>query len=344
MSAPGAALLTRPPAESGGRSLAAQLLLALICGGYAVGAALGWGSSEIAEIMGDFGLSAAGILAAVSCYSYARSIDRRERPAWLLFAFSSLMGACGNAVWGWYEVVLGEPVPKPSLADFAFLCFAPPAIVGLLVLAKRPVTRAGWVCLGLDSWLIGGSLLTLSWSLALANAARTAQSGATGSVPSAAISLAYPLLDIALVSMVLVLHFRRSEGNRSAVNTAIAALALTVLSDALFTSPLLSDGYQSDSSTPAGSPARCCSRTRRGRPAAAPAPARRPAPARGAPAQLPHHRLAARPHPVPRGRRLHPRLQRRGRSRSTGWSSSRGARSCSPSSSGRASALPTTSR
>ncbi len=252
VSAPGAALLTRPPAESGGRSLAAQLLLALICGGYAVGAALGWGSSEIAEIMGDFGLSAAGILAAVSCYSYARSIDRRERPAWLLFAFSSLMGACGNAVWGWYEVVLGEPVPKPSLADFAFLCFAPPAIVGLLVLAKRPVTRAGWVCLGLDSWLIGGSLLTLSWSLALANAARTAQSGATGSVPSAAISLAYPLLDIALVSMVLVLHFRRSEGNRSAVNTAIAALALTVLSDALFTSPLLSDGYQSGQLLDAG--------------------------------------------------------------------------------------------
>ncbi|MFG2711920.1 putative bifunctional diguanylate cyclase/phosphodiesterase [Streptomyces goshikiensis] len=252
MSAPGAALLTRPPAEDSGRGLAAQLLLALISGGYAVGAALGWGSGEIAEIMGDFGLSAAGILAAVSCYSYARSIDRRERPAWLLFAFSSLMGACGNAVWGWYEVVLGEPVPKPSLADFAFLCFAPPAIVGLLVLAKRPVTRAGWVCLGLDSWLIGGSLLTLSWSLALANAARTAQSGATGSVPSAALSLAYPLLDIALVSMVLVLHFRRSEANRSAVNTAIAALALTVLSDALFTSPLLSDGYQSGQLLDAG--------------------------------------------------------------------------------------------
>ncbi|MCJ1679813.1 EAL domain-containing protein [Streptomyces sp. APSN-46.1] len=252
MSAPGAVLLTRQPAENGGRGPGAQLLLALISGGYAVGAALGWGSQEIAEIMGDFGLSAAGILAAVSCYSYARSIDRRERPAWLLFAFSSLMGAGGNAIWGWYEVVLGEPVPKPSPADFAFLCFAPPAIVGLLVLAKRPVTRAGWVCLGLDSWLIGGSLLTLSWSLALAHAARTAQSGAAGSVPSAALSLAYPLLDIALVSMVLVLHFRRSETNRSAVNTAIAALALTVLSDALFTSPLLSDGYQSGQLLDAG--------------------------------------------------------------------------------------------
>ncbi|WP_308369168.1 MULTISPECIES: EAL domain-containing protein [unclassified Streptomyces] len=252
MSAPGAALLTRQPAPDGGRGLAAQWLLALISGGYAVGAALGWGSKELAEIMGDFGLSAAGVLAAVSCFSYARTIDRRERPAWLLFAFSSLMGASGNAIWGWYEVILGEPMPKSSLADYAFLCFAPPAIVGLLVLAKRPVTRAGWVCLGLDSWLIGGSLLTLSWSLALAHAARTAQSGAAGSVPSAALSLAYPLLDIALVSMVLVLHFRRSDTNRSAVNTAIAALALTVLSDALFTSPLLSDGYQSGQLLDAG--------------------------------------------------------------------------------------------
>ncbi|MET9884463.1 EAL domain-containing protein [Streptomyces sp. NPDC006430] len=229
-----------------------QLLLAVVSGGYAVGAALGWGSEELAEIMGDFGLSAAALLAAVSCYSYGRVIDSRERPAWLLFAFSSLMGACGNAIWGWYEVILGEAVPKPSLADFAFLCFAPPAIVGLLVLAKRPVTRAGWVCLGLDSWLIGGSLLTLSWSLALAHAARTAQSGAPGSVPRAALSLAYPLLDIALVSMVLVLHFRRSEANRSAVNTAIAALALTVLSDALFTSPLLSAEYQSGQLLDAG--------------------------------------------------------------------------------------------
>lgn len=252
MSAPGAALLTRQPVAGGGKNLAMQLLLAVVSSGYAVGAALGWGSEELAEIMGDFGLSAAGLLAAVSCYAYARAIDSRERPAWLLFAASSLMGAFGNAVWGWYEVVLGESVPKPSIADFAFLCFAPPAIVGLLVLAKRPVTRAGWVCLGLDSWLIGGSLLTLSWSLALAHAARTAQSGAPGSVPRAALSLAYPLLDIALVSMVLVLHFRRSETNRSAVNTAIAALALTVLSDALFTSPLLSAEYQSGQILDAG--------------------------------------------------------------------------------------------
>ncbi|MGW5698185.1 TraR/DksA family transcriptional regulator, partial [Streptomyces asiaticus] len=30
----------------------------------------------------------------------------------------------------------------PSVADFCFLLFAPPAIVGMLVLAKRPTSRA----------------------------------------------------------------------------------------------------------------------------------------------------------------------------------------------------------
>lgn len=263
MSAPGA-LLGRPTAPGGGSGstgggaddgggggssgLLAQLLLALICGGYATGAALGWGSREVALFMGDFGLSIAALIASVSCFLYARGNDSRFRPAWLLFSLSSAMAAGGNAVWGWYEVVLDQPVPSPSLADLFFLCFAPPAIVGLLVLAKRPESKAGWVCLGLDAWLIGGSLLTLSWSLALAHT--THFDGET--VAHAALSLAYPLLDIVLVSMVLALHFRRSTGSRTAINSAIAALALTVLCDALFTSPLLRETYRSGQLLDAG--------------------------------------------------------------------------------------------
>ncbi|MCY0941206.1 MULTISPECIES: putative bifunctional diguanylate cyclase/phosphodiesterase [Streptomyces] len=249
MSAPGAALLNRPSLSGGGRGVAVQVLLAVVWGGYAVGAGLGWGGDELADIMGDFGLSAAALVAAGSCYLYARTHANRDRLAWVLFALSSLMSACGNGIWGWYEVVIHEDMPSPSPAQFFFLCFAPPAIVGLLVLAKRPVTRAGWLCLALDSWLIAGSLLILSWSLALAKAARS-HSGE--SVAGAALELAYPLLDIALVSMVLVLHFRGSATNRSAVNMAIAALALTVLCDAIFTSPLLKETYSSGELLDAG--------------------------------------------------------------------------------------------
>ncbi|GGV95599.1 membrane associated phosphodiesterase [Streptomyces gelaticus] len=254
MSAPAdalGALLSRRPAAGGASALVWQILLGVVWVGYAAGAALGWGSPQLAFIMGDFGLSAAALIAAVSCFRYARAGSSRFRPAWLLFSLSSLMASAGNAVWGWYEVVLGLPVPTPSLADVFFLCFAPPAIVGLLVLAKRPVTRAGWLCLALDSWLIGGSLLTLSWSLALAHTAQLVDAEGV-SVARAALALAYPLLDIVLVSMVLALHFRRSSINRSAVNTAVAALALTVLSDALFTSPLLRQTYHSGQMLDAG--------------------------------------------------------------------------------------------
>lgn len=242
------AMLPRPSSSGGGPGFVPRLVLALVCAGYAVGSAFGWGSDRVALIMGDFGLAAAAGAAAVSCFRYARSRQIRFRPAWLLFALSSAMAALGNLVWGWYEVVLERPVPSPSYADGFFLCFAPPAIVGLLVLAKRPVSRAGWVCLGLDAWLIGGSLLTLAWSLALAQAAKSEGS----SVAHTALSLAYPLLDIALVSMVLALHFRRSSANRTAVNTAIGALALTVMCDALFTSPLLHNSYRSGQLLDAG--------------------------------------------------------------------------------------------
>ncbi|MGV9254361.1 EAL domain-containing protein [Streptomyces sp. NPDC003697] len=238
----------RPQVSGGGPGMVPQLVLALVCGGYAVGSALGWGSSRLALVMGDFGLSVAAGAAAVSCALYARSSRVRYRLAWMLFALSSAMACLGNGVWGWYEVVLNEPVPSPSYADLFFLCFAPPAIVGLLVLAKRPVTRAGWVCLVLDAWLIGGSLLTLSWSLALAQAARFDGP----SVAHTALSLAYPLLDIALVSMVIALQVRPSAGNRCAVNTAIGGLALTVVSDALFTSPLLHSSYHSGQLLDAG--------------------------------------------------------------------------------------------
>ncbi|MER5218996.1 putative bifunctional diguanylate cyclase/phosphodiesterase [Streptomyces flaveus] len=242
------ALLARRPLADSGTSLVPQVVLALVCATYTIGCVFGWGSQTLALIMGDFGLSAAAAAAAVSCFLGARSGRSRFRPAWLLFALSSAMTAAGNFLWGWYEIVLSRPIPSPSYADLFFLCFAPPAIVGLLVFAKRPVTKSGWICLALDAWLIGGSLLTLSWSLALAQAAKAGGP----SVAHTALSLGYPLLDIALISMVLVLHFRRSPVHRSAVNTAIGALALTVMCDALFTSPLLHNDYRSGQLLDAG--------------------------------------------------------------------------------------------
>ncbi|WP_370146820.1 putative bifunctional diguanylate cyclase/phosphodiesterase [Streptacidiphilus sp. EB129] len=226
-----------------------RLLIVLICLGYLVGSAIGWGSQEMADFMGDFGLAAAALTASLSCLGYGCSPGaHRNRPAWLCFGVSSLMVALGNGTWGWYEVVLRVPVPTTSFADFAFLLFAPSAITGLLLLASRPRSAAGWICLALDGWLIAGSLLTLGWSLALARAAH----GDAGSPLRLTMALAYPVLDILLVSMVLGLRFRSRDSNRAAVHTAMVALALTVLCDALFTTQALKDTYHSGQLLDAG--------------------------------------------------------------------------------------------
>src|SRR5262245_10032070 len=115
-------MLSRSTAPVGGPpSAVPQGVLAVVCGGYAVGAACAWRSRQGAMFMGDFGLRFAALVAAVSCGLYARRHRSRFRPAWMLFAASSGMAGIGNGVWGWYEVIEQTAVPSPSLADFCFL-------------------------------------------------------------------------------------------------------------------------------------------------------------------------------------------------------------------------------
>jgi diguanylate cyclase (GGDEF)-like protein/PAS domain S-box-containing protein len=249
-------VLTSPPAvpRRWSSHRVCRTLLAGVCAAYAAGAAAGWGSPALADFMGDFGLAAAALTAALSCWVFACALPGGggaaggARAAWLCFGGSSFTVAVGNGIWGWYEVVRGVPVPSPGPSDFVFLCFAPLAILGLLLLAKRPRNAAGWLCLVLDGWLIAGSLLTLSWSLALARAAE----GEAGSLLRLTLALAYPVMDILLISLILGLRFQRRDGKRAAVHTATVALALTVLCDALFTTPEVHGSYRSGQFLDAG--------------------------------------------------------------------------------------------
>ncbi|MFJ3876483.1 hypothetical protein ACIPW5_03370 [Streptomyces sp. NPDC090077] len=186
------------------------LLLGAACVGYVTGSALEWGGSrQLSLVMGDFTLGATAAAAAVACLRQGRRRDGRDRAAWLLFALSFTAAALGH---------VAAPLS---------LCFAPPAAAGLLLLAKRAVTKAGWVCAVLDAWLVGGSLFTLYRSLAPAEA-----------VQHTALAPARALLDIVLVSMALVLHFRRSGAGRPAVGAAAAALAVIGTGDVLALTPL----------------------------------------------------------------------------------------------------------
>ncbi|WP_070194999.1 putative bifunctional diguanylate cyclase/phosphodiesterase [Streptomyces oceani] len=219
------------------------MLVAAVCGAYVTGAALGWGSSAPALLGGEFGLSAAALVAALYCFRFARAQPRgRTRSAWVLFGLSSVMSGVAHALCGGYEGALGRAVPATAAADCFYLLFVPFALLGLLMLAKRPISRAGWICLSLDTWLIAGSLLTLSWSVDLLP--RPVWQWET--VAQSALEMAYPLLGVVLMSLILALHFRGATVGRPAFNTLVGAFGVTVLCDMLAAVPALRDDAQAD--------------------------------------------------------------------------------------------------
>lgn len=228
-------------------ALAAVVVLAAA---YTAGSVLHWGSPPhpgeggaytLADLMGDFGLSAVGALAALSCAWRALVARRRLRVSWLLFAASALVAGLGNAVWGWYEVVLKSTPPSPSVADWMFLFFAPFAMAGTLMHYRGPGSALGWLKMLLDGVMIAGALFTGGWAVALAQDA-----GADGtSTPRVALSLAYPVFDILLVSLVLSLRFRGASRDGASMATLVAGYSVIVVCDGIWTVPSVRAAYAS---------------------------------------------------------------------------------------------------
>jgi diguanylate cyclase (GGDEF)-like protein/PAS domain S-box-containing protein len=228
--------------------------VAALAAAYAAGSVLHWGSPAatesptgaatshtLADLMGDFGLSAVAAAAAASCAARAFTARGRLRASWLLFAASALVAGLGNAVWGWYEVVLHQSPPSPSLADWVFLFFAPFAIAGTLVHHRGPGTAVGWLKLLLDGIMIAGALFTAGWGVALAKDA-----GEDGSsAPRVALSLAYPVFDILLVSLVIAVRSRGGRRDGASMATLVAGYSAVVASDAIWSVPSVRAGYTS---------------------------------------------------------------------------------------------------
>ena len=129
---------------------------------------------------------------------------------WKLLGLSALSWGSGQAAWTWYESVLGREVPFPSLADVGYLAAPPLAAAALLSLPFAAQSLAGRVRQVLDGLMIAASLLLISWVLVLNT---LFQAGADNAV-SQAISLAYPIGDIVVGTIVLFVLARARMGQR----------------------------------------------------------------------------------------------------------------------------------
>lgn len=235
----GAIPLTRvtPRRPAGARHGAGPWVLAaaaLLAGGLfaaavtAVGAAPGGRLPVL--LVDNLGQLAAPTLAGLAGLAAARRSRGGRATAWWLLSAGVGSWAAGQAIWTWHEVVLGREVPFPSAADAGFLAFPLLATAGLLAWLHAGGQATARVRDLLDGSIIAGALLVLSWQTSLG-----AAGAAGGSDPLAlGLSLAYPIGDVVLGTLVLLTLARAAAAERARLAVLGAGLGGLALADSAY--------------------------------------------------------------------------------------------------------------
>ncbi|MGY1716092.1 diguanylate cyclase domain-containing protein [Geodermatophilus sp. SYSU D01106] len=185
--------------------------------------------SSAATLVSDVvqALAAAAAAAATARHAVA-SAGLRMRTAWWLLAAACGSWSAGQAYWT-VLAARGES-PFPSLADVGFLGFSACAVLALAVHPAGGGRTGRWQrCL--DAVMTTGAVGLVSWQTALGAVLRED----TGHDVAARLLLAaYPVADVALV-VLAVLLVTRTAGDRRPLNLVAAGVTAMAVADSAFT-------------------------------------------------------------------------------------------------------------
>jgi serine phosphatase RsbU (regulator of sigma subunit) len=163
-----------------------------------------------------------------------------QRLAPVLLGMGILCYVLGQMYFTFYDLVLQQIPPFPSIADVAYLIEYPFFLLGILLLPARPIPVASRARIALDGLMIMTAALTFSWYFILGP---VIQQG-TGTVLAKVVSAAYPLADIVLIACLLILALRPGEhALRRAVYVLALALSFYVVLDSIYGYQTLNDLY-----------------------------------------------------------------------------------------------------
>src|SRR5919112_247503 len=168
------------------------------------------------------------------------AVTRGQRWAPILLGLGILCWVFGQALFTYYEWVLGQPTPLPSIADVGYLSVYPFLLLGILLLPARPIPVASRTRIALDGLMIMTAAVTFSWYFILGP---VMQQG-TETILAKAVSSAYPLADIVLIACLIILASRPEEHTLlPAVSLLALGLTLIVVADSNFAYWSLHDAY-----------------------------------------------------------------------------------------------------
>ncbi len=171
----------------------------VLFGGAAVVALYDWlgvGSSFLDDPINGPLYDAVVVCAGLVCLVRASDAGR-ERSAWLFIAASVLAWAAGEIYWTAY-IEANPNAPYPSPADIGYLAFYPLAAAGLYKLLRARASELDW-----RLWMDGLIATLGTAALGAALIFEFVADRTSGSTIQVATTLAYPLGDIVLLSLVV---------------------------------------------------------------------------------------------------------------------------------------------
>ncbi len=182
------------------------LLLVLGALNHTLALAFGWGGEGLRLLLGDTLNLIPDFLGALLVWLVARQHQGEARRAWSMIALAITFYFAGDVTWAYIEQILQDD-PFPSLADAFYLAFPLCLLIGLLWLPKTPLSRLESLKLGLDVAVIVGAAGVFSWQAFLAQA--IVYYG--NDYLSLGVSLAYPVADLALLALLLLMALRQTS-------------------------------------------------------------------------------------------------------------------------------------
>lgn len=183
---------------------------------------------------------AALVFAAVALRTNGVSFKDRVSMVWLGYSLGVLFWFLGESTWAVYTLLYSIPIPFPSPADVFWLAGYAPLMCAILLIAwpfREFFLSRKMLAVILGLFVLAGLLL-----LELVPATYASEIG-EGFV-TVAISLAYPLLDVALLVVALPILFLFGKGTYWRPFMAITlGLLLTFAADVLFTWTTLNGTY-----------------------------------------------------------------------------------------------------
>lgn len=187
------------------------------------------GGPRTTDAFDDIGELVAAWAATALCALGARRAPV-ARVSWTLLALSSLVWGIGELMWCWYDLVEKVTVPFPSWADAGFLASVPLAFAALVKFPGSARRATYHLQRLLDGCIIATALLYASWATVLGPIYRAHRGGPF----KQAVSLTYPMSDVVMLSLVVILLARTGGQGRMSLGLVMAGLVAFAVADSSF--------------------------------------------------------------------------------------------------------------